>query len=473
MLLTLPWFLAVFAGRVDLEDGSPRYKPALYDGVVTEKLTQSGIASFLTTGVGVGAAVRNNSKFMVFTALIYFIIQVPASLYQVSSEAGIAGKEGPYALGGGFVAFIALVYYLYLQVAGSQRDNQQVIDKRIAAIKSGVITLRGAMAGAIQHVRAKHTEQAGPAQPFNADTELAATMSKVLSPFFSYYDANNNKTLDKMELRIVLRDLQENLSSEEFEDLWSRSDTDGSNAIDFNEFVRMMLKLCEGQKAFRTSSARKSTVTTMPARMSMLGRDFINASSNPVLGFEGKDEDGDDEEEEETVPEDLADLSPEQQQLRVKFRAAWMMAFGVALIMLFSDPAVNVMDELGKRTGISSFYISFVLAPIASNGSELYGALNYAQRQTQKSMTISLSTLIGAACMNNTYCLGIFLIMIYISRLTWTFTAETLSIVAVELMVAIISQRRVHRLIDGCMVLVLYPASLAFVYILEKCLHID
>lgn len=38
----------------------------------------------------------------------------------------------------------------------------------------------------------------------------------------------------------------------------------------------------------------------------------------------------------------------------------------------------------------------------------------------------------GAACMNNTFCLGVFMFLIYFKSLAWEYNAETVSILAVE-----------------------------------------
>ena len=69
--------------------------------------------------------------------------------------------------------------------------------------------------------------------------------------------------------------------------------------------------------------------------------------------------------------------------------------------------------EVGKRTGISSFYVAFVIAPLASNASELIASYSYALKKTPASISISLQALQGAACMNNTFCLSIFMALIY------------------------------------------------------------
>merc|ERR1719205_277649 len=102
------------------------------------------------------------------------------------------------------------------------------------------------------------------------------------------------------------------------------------------------------------------------------------------------------------------------------------------MVLIFSDPMVDVLSEWGVRTGIPAFYISFVLAPLASNASELLSAYTYAVKKSSKSITTALSSLVGAACMNNTFCLAIFLALVYFKDLAWQFTAETVSIIVIQ-----------------------------------------
>merc|ERR1711991_803787 len=120
-------------------------------------------------------------------------------------------------------------------------------------------------------------------------------------------------------------------------------------------------------------------------------------------------------------------------------------------------------SEFGARTHIPAFYISFVLAPLASNASELIAAYNYALKKTKKTITISLSTLCGAAYMNNSFCLAIFLALIYFQKLKWMFSAETISILFVQLCMMYFALKKTQRLLDGFLVLSLYPISLALV----------
>ena len=142
--------------------------------------------------------------------------------------------------------------------------------------------------------------------------------------------------------------------------------------------------------------------------------------------------------------------------------------FGMLLILVFSDPMVDAMASVGLRLGVPGFYIAFVLAPLASNASELIASLLYAQKKSQKTITVSLSALEGAACMNNTFCLAIFMALIYFQGLVWKFSAETLAILLVEVLVAGVALQPTQRLYHAVFVLALYPLSICFIAVVEE-----
>lgn len=85
-----------------------------------------------------------------------------------------------------------------------------------------------------------------------------------------------------------------------------------------------------------------------------------------------------------------------------------------------------------------------------------------------QSITISFATLEGAACMNNTFCLGIFLLIVFAKEIAWEFAAETLSIVFVQLVLGLIAQKRTQTLFDAVVVASMYPVALLLVIALEK-----
>lgn len=83
-------------------------------------------------------------------------------------------------------------------------------------------------------------------------------------------------------------------------------------------------------------------------------------------------------------------------------------------------------------------------------------------------MAISLAALQGACIMNNTFCLAIFMFLIYIQGLAWEFFAETLTILFIQVAVALLALKRVHTLQDGYLILALYPVSIVMVILLTK-----
>jgi len=53
-----------------------------------------------------------------------------------------------------------------------------------------------------------------------------------------------------------------------------------------------------------------------------------------------------------------------------------MMTMGTIVVLLFSDPMVDVLDTFGKITHIDAFFVSFVLAPLASNAPEILASVS-------------------------------------------------------------------------------------------------
>lgn len=69
--------------------------------------------------------------------------------------------------------------------------------------------------------------------------------------------------------------------------------------------------------------------------------------------------------------------------------------------------------------------------------------------------------------MNNTFCLGIFLFLIYLQDLEWAYTAETIAILLVQLVMSGFAKKPVQTLQDGYMILAIFPLSIVLVAFLE------
>jgi len=461
MLLTATWFFGMLGGRVDIVDGACQYKPAAGKSKLTD-----GSMSWTKTGVEVQGLIAANAKIMIATSLLYLIIQVPATIAESRglSEKEQAAFENQWSLVGAVACFLAFVAYLREQMTddegGGHLTNQRITDKIIAAVNTKEISLVSALGkfwaqekGGKSPKGGSRDGKLGTSLLDKLDKEQTERLKKILKACFSRYDVNNDSTIDYIEFTALLKDLKVFVSTEMTSDQFKKADLDESGYINFEEFVQCVANCACFWEQNRLD---KNAASTAPS-------------------FEDNVDDAEESEEEgEDVPEDLADLTVEEQQAAIKSRAFRGMFIGTMFVLVFSDPMVDVLAEVGVRTDIPAFYVSFVLAPLASNASELVAAYNYASKRTKNAMTISLCTLEGAACMNNTFCLCIFYALIYCKSLAWEFTAETACIVIVQWIMGYIAlSYTVMPFGLGFLICALYPLSLALVWTLENIYGFD
>ena len=417
MLLTVPWGAAVIAGRVGIgPDGLAHYgikrkraggagaaKPDRRD-VLAKKMGGASDHVLTSTGVSPAPSIKANAYVMMATSLVYLVIQGPAFPYWTDGTSDdvmeeVSSVERWWALAGLVIALLAFCGYLLLMVqqASSDENLNRIDSAIIKALQSdSPVTLSGVLYPMIADGQRKLQEQMQSrglrqysATLLDKDRKRLAT---VLHPFFLRYDTDGDGKIDVSEMHALLADVNEHVTPENVRQWMVKLDPDGSGSIETAEFVDAML-------LYITSKAREYCEAR---RASMVAKGEADEE-------EDDEDDEDDEEEDVEIPDDLQELDWQEQQRHVKMRAAKMMGIGTALILVFSDPMVDVMSNMGERLGIPPFYVAFVLAPLASNASEFIASYNYAAKKTQKTITVSLAALEGAACMNNTFCLSIFM----------------------------------------------------------------
>lgn len=464
MLLTMPWLIAVFSGRVSIVDDKLTYKRVQQDhhyGWEDWKKLTPGQQGFFNSGVAITQPVRDSAMMMLLTATSYLWIQVPACFYDQSSARKKEDVEGMVTFGwiGLLSCVLWFLFYIFRTLFGpSQGSNlgDKIVHKQVDGIKRGEITIQGVMAnlntelwsGVINDgaVELSDILVGGQMQ------QEVAQMCELLSYFFTRYDVSRDGLIGLDEFRFLLKELQLGLECEAEKNLYDRINTDNTKGLDFNNFVAFIICFSLQPEKFGGGADAKAKTRTIMMAPSLLNK-----------------KDDDTEGDEDSMPSDLASLSPEQQQKKLTQRAFVKLCVGTFLVVFFSDPMVHNLTIMGNRLHSNPFYISFLLAPIASNMSELVAAQRLASKKTISSIVNSLCSLEGAAIMNNTFCLAIFLFLVVYQKLTWTFSSEVVSIIAVEVVVAIIVfTKQQHRLFDAFMVLLCYPCSLA----LAKCLHV-
>ncbi|CAB4303941.1 unnamed protein product [Prunus armeniaca] len=141
-------------------------------------------------------------------------------------------------------------------------------------------------------------------------------------------------------------------------------------------------------------------------------------------------------------------------------KAVGLLLLGTIVAAVFADPLVDAVDDFSTATSIPSFFVSFVILPFASS-SEIVSTLIFVSRKKQRTASLAYSEIYGSVTMSNILSLAVFLGLVYIRNLTWSFSAEVLVIVVVcILMGAIASFRTTFPLWMSLVAMLLYPLSL-------------
>jgi len=95
-----------------------------------------------------------------------------------------------------------------------------------------------------------------------------------------------------------------------------------------------------------------------------------------------------------------------------------------------------------------------------------------AAKGTNKAMANSVATLCGAATMNSTFCLAIFLGLVFFRGLEWNFTAEVTAILIVIWGVGMTCLNETMNMKHAAFIGSLFPGSVLLIYIMENVFHI-
>lgn len=474
MVLTLPWCLALFSGRVNiLKDGTANYRrPRGRHAAGWQKLYPPGNVSLWGTGIRGGPELKTNAVLMIVTMMSYFIIQVPALFYNTPSLSYHEQEraESPWALAALISSISMFLLYLAYQYRENQKEESTVaseieVHNVVELIRDGKFTLLDQIAQFQKETRS-YDPGDGPEDALldgALPRRAVVRMQSVLKHFFHRYDINHSNELGKREFYLVCQDMGIRESNDAQEKLFQDADIDNSGAISLDEFTSCIID-------YARSRSGKDDQPPLPNQRSIseIHSMFHTINKEDEEDPEHQDNGENEETEDEGPPEDLQELPRAWRQFWIICRSFRMMLLGTALVLIFSDPMVGVLAEMGGKLNMSPFYVSFIISPLASNASELVAAYNYARKRTERTITVSISTLQGAACMNNTFCLGVFLGLIYFRGLAWTFSAECLAIILVELVMAAFSYlKRTMTLGDALFIVTLYPLSLALVYYLK------
>ena len=446
MLLTIAWGGSLILGRCDLSSrGTAINKTLTPKASITEAANETGVTTDTDT--------KTNAMVMMASCVTFLVIQIPAWMgMQANKKIDLA--TAAVALGG-------LALYCGYQVLFPELQR-----RKIAAAQAKAARKRGAMFAA-------HLGNTMGGILVDGEVNVQA-----LNKMFEQFDSDGNNEVDVQELKLALVAMSVTMQDTEITDgdveVWLKEfDKDGDGLISRAEFCAgMTYWVLEQAKNISVRSRRSSFDGSLRggSRHELsAARGPAHAGLEPLLGSTPEQEAGEGQgEEDESDVEDEDDEEPMTKSQIIK-KAMLFLAIGMAMVTLFADPMVGAVSSLSKALGLPSpFFASFVLTPFASNASELVSSLYFASKKRKKNISLTYSQVYGAVTMNNTMCLGLFMVVMRAQGLEWTFSSETLTILLVTLLVGYLgASRETFKSRLAVPVLALYPLSIALVCFLD------
>ncbi|KAL9146274.1 hypothetical protein ABFS82_13G099900 [Erythranthe guttata] len=269
---------------------------------------------------------------------------------------------------------------------------------------------------------------------------------------FSKIDKNGNAAVSPAELRVLLLGVKmddEDLGTDrDVENILASFDVSGDGLIQKDEFIRGMTELVTGLS------------DQTPSRLKLTGS---NVSPNDNESMQG-------------LLANSHKFSPSVIKRTANswlnyLRAGLFVAIGTVMLCALAEPLIKSVVAFAQAANLSSFSVSYLAIPFAMNYGVAVASIASSRQRTQKSISLTLSALYSGVYMNNIIGLIVFLAPVFARNLE----ADVFAQVAVVLVICIFmtlltSLRTTFPRWLGCVVLLLYPISLAVVYLLTSVL---
>ncbi|CAA0816022.1 sodium/calcium exchanger family protein / calcium-binding EF hand family protein [Striga hermonthica] len=411
MLLTVIWGTCVIVGKCDIENNTA------IDSRDTKGFSFSG--SGITTDIWTSYA----GIIMAVSVIPFIIVQLPQILH-------INSGRHLTVLIGLFASALLLVSYCLYQIF-----QPWVQRRRLAYAKH-----KHVISGILKHLKMHALGKLA--------TEDGRPNVEVLTKLFKAIDENDDGYLSYSELRALIVGIQFNEINLDEDDAVEKVMRDFDNSrdskVDLREFINGIGRWLEEAKRGRGShSGHSMKYIDEYHQQTKREHDLLGDQSDEIV---------------ESVEN--------PQWTTVK--AVLLLLLGTLIAAAFADPLVDAVDNFSNATSIPTFFISFIFLPLATNSSEAVSAIIFASRKKQRSASLTFSELYGAVTMNNVLCLSVFLALVYVRGLMWDFSSEVLVILIVCVVMGVFASiRTTFPLWTALLAFLLYPFSLALVYVLD------
>ncbi|KAL2496455.1 sodium/calcium exchanger family protein/calcium-binding EF hand family protein [Forsythia ovata] len=413
MLLTVIWGTCIVVGKCDIQNS------VAIDSKDTRRfsLTGSGVCTDIWTSYA--------GIIMAISVIPFLVVQLPQFLHSKSV--------------GRLAVLIALIVSVSLLISYCL---YQVFQPWVQRRRLEYAKHKHVISGILQHLKKRSLGK--------LSTEDGKPNEEVLKKLFKAIDENDDGFLSRTELRALIVGIQFNEinldESDAVEKVIRDFDKTLDSQIDFDEFttgIGRWLEEARGAKVQKHAGPDTMKYLDNFHEQTRKEHDLLGDQSDEIV--EGVE-------------------NPKLTSIK----AALLLLLGTIIAAAFADPLVDAVDNFSSATSIPTFFISFIALPLATNSSEAVTAIIFASRKKLRSASLTFSEIYGAVTMNNTLCMTVFLALVYVRGLVWDFTSEVLVILIVCIVMGVFASiRTTFPLWTSLLAFLLYPFSLALVYVLD------
>ncbi|KAK9078216.1 hypothetical protein SSX86_002273 [Deinandra increscens subsp. villosa] len=150
-------------------------------------------------------------------------------------------------------------------------------------------------------------------------------------------------------------------------------------------------------------------------------------------------------------------------------KAIMLLVLGIAMLALLAEPLIHSVQNVSSAANIPSFFVSFILVPLATNARAAISAIKTASKGKKRTTSLTFSELYDGVFMNNVLGFSVLLAVIYFRGLAWEFSAEILVVLIISIIMGMAASfRSKFPIWTSLLAYLLYPLSLIFVYLLYK-----
>ncbi|KAG6385308.1 hypothetical protein SASPL_154141 [Salvia splendens] len=259
---------------------------------------------------------------------------------------------------------------------------------------------------------------------------------------FNKIGKDNTESVTPAEIRVLVLgvkmdddDISTNLVLDEIATYF---DTSGDGGISQEEFVTGMTKLALTLLDQTPSQIATSGQITSPEQEALLGR--IKSTSRAA-----------------------------STSWSIYIRATLSLAFGIAIACTLSQPLTQSIMAFATAANVSSFWVSYVVLPLALNYDTILQTITSASQKSQKTNSLMLSSLYTGVFMGNIIGLLPFLVPVYFRDLSSDVSAELHLVLLICLVMGgFTSFNTTFPRWTGYVALILYPISLGTVYVITS-----